>query len=165
MPLASIRLNAPLERSLYVFYVCPRRYSHRSGAGGRMPVCFWSCCTGRPPAVDAPAAAAQTGQAVFHPGRAPLLHHPHPHHGPFACYLKLRWDWTRSSWGRAVRPGLAEKVLSPREYALWRQAPDPNALFLTLWTLKESTVKYTGDGLRGYPNHLSFDPSAHFGRQ
>ena len=61
--------------------------------------------------------------------------------------------------GRAVRPGLAEKVLSPREYALWRQAPDPNALFLTLWTLKESTVKYTGDGLRGYPNHLSFDPS------
>lgn len=59
--------------------------------------------------------------------------------------------------GRPVRPALVKKVLSSQEYCLWQQAEDPDRLFLSLWTLKEATVKYTGDGLRGYPNHLSFD--------
>ncbi len=58
---------------------------------------------------------------------------------------------------RRIRPALAKKVLSSQEYRLWQQSEDPDRLFLSLWTLKEATVKYTGDGLRGYPNHLSFD--------
>ena len=58
---------------------------------------------------------------------------------------------------RHTRPALVRKVLSAQEYRLWQEAQEPDRVFLTLWTLKEATVKYTGDGLRGYPNHLNFD--------
>lgn len=58
---------------------------------------------------------------------------------------------------RTVRPNLAHKVLSPQELEVWQQAREPDQVFLTLWTLKEAAVKYTGDGLRGYPANLSFD--------
>ena len=58
---------------------------------------------------------------------------------------------------RHTRPALVRKVLSSQEYRLWQEAQEPDRVFLTLWTLKEATVKYTGDGLRGYPSHLNFD--------
>lgn len=57
---------------------------------------------------------------------------------------------------RRVRPGIPEKALSAQELAQWRASADPAQTFLQLWTLKEATVKLTGDGLRGYPRHLSF---------
>ena len=57
---------------------------------------------------------------------------------------------------RAISPALAEKILSPGEYAQWQQAPDPRSALLTFWVLKEAWVKYTGEGLRGYPNDTDF---------
>ena len=57
---------------------------------------------------------------------------------------------------RRVRPGIPEKALSVQELAQWQASADPAQTFLRLWTLKEATVKFTGDGLRGYPRHLSF---------
>lgn len=60
---------------------------------------------------------------------------------------------------RPIRKGLPEKVLSPQEYRAWQQALRPGRFFLALWTLKEACVKYTGEGLQGFPSHLSFDLS------
>lgn len=59
---------------------------------------------------------------------------------------------------RAVRPGLAEKVLSPRELERCRAAADPRQALLRLWVLKEAAAKLSGEGLRGYPNHTDFSP-------
>jgi 4'-phosphopantetheinyl transferase len=47
-------------------------------------------------------------------------------------------------------PGLAARVLSPRELAIWRALPDAiaqDAAFLRAWTRKEAYVKATGKGL------------------
>ncbi len=60
--------------------------------------------------------------------------------------------------GRQVRPGLAEKVLSPAEYRRYAQAEDRQAALLRLWVLKEASAKCSGEGLRGYPNHTDFSP-------
>ena len=57
---------------------------------------------------------------------------------------------------RRVNLNLAKKVLSPQEFAQWQASPAPGELLLTYWTLKEAAVKYSGQGLAGYPNHLSF---------
>ena len=57
---------------------------------------------------------------------------------------------------RVIPPALAEKILSPGEYAQWQQAPDPRIALLTFWVLKEAQAKYSGEGLRGYPNHTDF---------
>lgn len=57
---------------------------------------------------------------------------------------------------RRVSPRLPRKVLSPQELAAWETSEDPDGFFLSLWTLKESYVKYTGRGLEGYPADLSF---------
>ena len=57
---------------------------------------------------------------------------------------------------RVVNPALAEKILSPREYAQYLAANDKNKALLTFWVLKEAEAKCTGEGLRGYPNQTSF---------
>ena len=57
---------------------------------------------------------------------------------------------------RIVKPGLAEKILSPGELAQYRTAPDPNRALLTFWVLKEAAAKCSGEGLRGYPDHTDF---------
>ena len=57
---------------------------------------------------------------------------------------------------RAISPALAEKILSPGEYAQWQQAPDPRSALLTFWVLKEAQAKRTGEGLRGYPKDTDF---------
>jgi phosphopantetheinyl transferase len=57
---------------------------------------------------------------------------------------------------RAISPALAEKILSPGEYAQWQQAPDPRSALLTFWVLKEAQAKCTGEGLRGYPKDTDF---------
>ncbi len=100
--------------------------------------------------------APQTWEALFCQQPPSLLHHPHPCHG-FCALAETEVGLDAEQLGRPVRPALVKKVLSSQEYCLWQQAEDPDRLFLSLWTLKEATVKYTGDGLRGYPNHLSFD--------
>ena len=101
-----------------------------------------------------PFSAANVGSLIL-PTAPSLLHHPHPCHG-FCALAETEVGLDAEQLGRPVRPALVKKVLSSQEYCLWQQAEDPDRLFLSLWTLKEATVKYTGDGLRGYPNHLSF---------
>ena len=57
---------------------------------------------------------------------------------------------------RPISSALAEKILSPGEYAQWQRAADPRKALLTFWVLKEARAKCTGEGLRGYPNHTNF---------
>ena len=57
---------------------------------------------------------------------------------------------------RSISPRLAEKILSPREYAQYLTTSDKAAALLTFWVLKEALAKCTGEGLRGYPNQTSF---------
>lgn len=57
---------------------------------------------------------------------------------------------------RDISLKLAEKILSPGEYARFQSAPDPRQALLTFWVLKEADSKRTGHGLRGYPNHTDF---------
>ena len=59
---------------------------------------------------------------------------------------------------RPIRLELAEKILSPAERMRYDAAADKRAALLKLWVLKEAWVKYTGDGLRGCPNHTDFTP-------
>ncbi len=60
---------------------------------------------------------------------------------------------------RKVSPALAEKILSPYEYAQYEAVADAekNEALLRFWVLKEAEVKCSGLGLRGYPNHTAFD--------
>ena len=57
---------------------------------------------------------------------------------------------------RRIDLRLAEKILSPKEYAQFQAAPDPRLALLTFWVLKEAAAKATGEGLRGYPNRTEF---------
>lgn len=57
---------------------------------------------------------------------------------------------------RQIDLRLAKKILSPEEYAQFLQAEDQRLALLTFWVLKEAQVKFTGEGLRGYPNHTNF---------
>ena len=57
---------------------------------------------------------------------------------------------------RRINPRLAEKILSPSEQAEYEAAEDKSRALLTFWVLKEAAAKYTGEGLRGYPNHTAF---------
>ena len=59
---------------------------------------------------------------------------------------------------RQVNLRLAEKILSETEMARFEGASDKSAALLKLWVLKEASVKLTGEGLRGYPNHTDFSP-------
>ncbi len=57
---------------------------------------------------------------------------------------------------RHITPALAEKILSPGEFAQYRLAEDQRRALLTFWVLKEAEGKLTGEGLRIYPNHTDF---------
>ena len=60
---------------------------------------------------------------------------------------------------RKVSPQLAEKILSPYEFAQYEAVPEEekNLALLRFWVLKEAEVKCSGLGLRGYPNQTEFD--------
>ena len=59
---------------------------------------------------------------------------------------------------RNVSPNLAQKILSPAEYAQFELVPEAerNEALLRFWVLKEAAAKCSGMGLRGYPNHTEF---------
>ncbi len=57
---------------------------------------------------------------------------------------------------RPINLALAAKILSPREKVQFDAAPDKRRALLTFWVLKEAAAKLTGEGLRGYPDHTSF---------
>ena len=60
---------------------------------------------------------------------------------------------------RRVSPTLAQKILSPAEFAQYEAVPeeDRNEALLRFWVLKEAEAKCSGLGLRGYPDHTDFD--------
>lgn len=62
---------------------------------------------------------------------------------------------------RKVSPALAQKILSPAEYAQYEAVPEAerNEALLRFWVLKEAGAKCSGLGLRGYPDHTDFDLS------
>lgn len=57
---------------------------------------------------------------------------------------------------RKIDLRLAERVLSPGEYAQYLAAPDKRRALLTFWVLKEAQAKCAGTGLTGFPNHTDF---------
>ena len=57
---------------------------------------------------------------------------------------------------RRIDLGLADKILSVPEKAQFDTAEDKRRALLTFWVLKEAAAKYSGEGLRGYPNHTNF---------
>lgn len=57
---------------------------------------------------------------------------------------------------RQVSPKLAQKLLSPGEYAQYAAAQDKNKALLTFWVLKEAQGKLTGEGVRPWPNRTAF---------
>lgn len=65
---------------------------------------------------------------------------------------------------RPVHPRLFRRVLAEKERAWLEQAPDRDAAFLQLWTLKEAFAKYTGAGLHGLPRDLCFVPEGRTAR-
>ena len=60
---------------------------------------------------------------------------------------------------RKVSPVLAQKILSPTEFAQYEAVPEEeqNEALLRFWVLKEAEAKCSGLGLRGYPNQTEFD--------
>ena len=60
---------------------------------------------------------------------------------------------------RRVSPTLAQKLLSPAEFAQYEAVPaeERNEALLRFWVLKEAEAKCSGLGLRGYPDHTDFD--------
>ena len=59
---------------------------------------------------------------------------------------------------RNVDLRLADKILSAAEKVLFEEAADQRKALLRLWVLKEAAAKFSGEGLRGYPNRTDFDP-------
>ena len=59
---------------------------------------------------------------------------------------------------RRIKPDLADKILSPAEKRRYEAQTDRNEALLRFWVLKEAHAKFTGEGLRGYPNKTDFCP-------
>ena len=59
---------------------------------------------------------------------------------------------------RKIDLRLAEKILSETEKNRYEGAKDQREALLKFWVLKEASVKLSGEGLRGYPNHTDFFP-------
>lgn len=57
---------------------------------------------------------------------------------------------------RKIRLELAEKILSPGEMRQYEEAENKPLALLHFWVLKEARAKFTGQGLKGYPNHTQF---------
>lgn len=58
--------------------------------------------------------------------------------------------------GRDIKLSLAEKLLSPKEYAQFQNAMDKRLALLKFWVLKEAAGKCAGQGLQLWPNHTDF---------
>lgn len=80
----------------------------------------------------------------------------HTHRHAFCVLAKVPVGIDAEELDREIRLELAEKVLSPSEYAQFSRAEDRRLALLTFWVLKEAAAKCTGEGLRGYPNHTHF---------
>ena len=57
---------------------------------------------------------------------------------------------------RKVSENLAQKLLSPEEFAQYQAAQDKSHAILKFWVLKEAAGKLSGRGVTPYPNHTAF---------
>ena len=57
---------------------------------------------------------------------------------------------------RQIDLRLADKILSPAEKEAYDRAENKTQALLRLWVLKEATAKFSGEGLKGYPNKTDF---------
>ena len=57
---------------------------------------------------------------------------------------------------RDIKLSLAEKFLSPNEYAQFEKAEDQRLALLKFWVLKEAAGKCAGEGLQLWPNCTDF---------
>lgn len=78
-----------------------------------------------------------------------------PHHA-FCVLSEHNVGIDAEETDRDINLNLAQKILSPMEKLQFDAAPDKRKALLTFWVLKEASVKLTGEGLRGYPNHTNF---------
>lgn len=80
----------------------------------------------------------------------------HTNRHAFCVLARLPVGIDAEELDRPIRLELAEKILSPSEYAQFSQAENKRLALLTFWVLKEAAAKCTGEGLHGYPNHTHF---------
>ena len=82
----------------------------------------------------------------------------HTKNHAFCALAKCPVGMDAEEQGRVVHLKLADKVLSPSEKLRFDRCTDKTDAFLRLWVLKEASVKLSGEGLNGYPNHTDFSP-------
>ena len=83
----------------------------------------------------------------------------HTKHHAFCALAKCPVGLDAEELDRVVHLNLANKVLSPSEKLRFDRYANKTDAFLRLWVLKEASVKLTGEGLKGYPNHTDFSPN------
>ena len=84
-----------------------------------------------------------------HPARYNLTHTD----GLVCCALGTREVGVDAEAFQPVNSRLEQRVCTPEELAWLDAAPDRERAFITLWTLKESLMKFTGEGIAmGFAN-------------
>ena len=82
----------------------------------------------------------------------------HTRHHVFCAVSEAPVGIDAEETDRRVKPGLADKILSPSEREQYDRSADRQAALLRFWVLKEAYLKLTGTGITGYPNDTDFDP-------
>ena len=95
------------------------------------------------------------GKPFFAEGKLHFSISHTPHHA-FCVLAEYNVAVDAEELDRDINLKLADKVLSPGERRQLDAATDKRRALLTFWVLKEASVKLTGEGLRGYPNHTDF---------
>ena len=102
-----------------------------------------------------PILISDRGKPYFETGDSHFSISHTPHHA--FCVLSCRnVGLDAEELDRNINLKLADKILSPSEKVQFDAAPDKRLALLTFWVLKEASVKCSGEGLRGYPNHTAF---------
>ena len=76
----------------------------------------------------------------------------HTRHYAFCAFSQTPIGIDAEELDRDIDLRLAEKMLSPSEFARYEQAENKRLALLTFWVLKEAQAKFTGEGLHGYPD-------------
>lgn len=80
----------------------------------------------------------------------------HTKHHAFCALSRQNIGIDAEELDRKIKLTLAQKVLSAGEKAQFDISSDKHRALLTFWVLKEAQAKFTGEGLRGYPNKTNF---------
>ena len=76
----------------------------------------------------------------------------HTRHYAFCALSRSPVGIDAEELDRDIDLRLADKMLSPTEFAQYEKAEDKRLALLTFWVLKEAQAKLTGEGLHGYPD-------------